>query len=212
MGGTITWWKIALLSIQINDLLLNGINVGGKDWFLGEEDQEFCIILPIFDSPCSSGVKAIYCTLDYYMFKTSKDAVSYATVTRAQSVPQAMPSTIWKSMESFQARNNGLADHIGHAHLPLSFGLADAVQSISRRHLHVDASDLLTDVMYTLASKMLHTPLFTAIEWSSFGIQPTKVFYLASRILEEKTTLDLLTVAESTVDTSTTEDPKETPR
>ena len=55
-------------------------------------------------------------------------------------------------------------------------------------------------------------PCVTAMEWSSSSIQSAKVFYLASRILEGKAPPALLTVAQATVDPSTTEDPKKAAR
>ena len=64
-------------------------------------------------------------------------------------------------------------------------------------------------MVHTLASKVLHTPLFTAMEWSSPEFQPTKVFHLADRILERKTSSSSLTVAEAITNIPTSEDPEE---
>ena len=50
------------------------------------------------------------------------------------------------------------------------------------------------------------------MEWLSSGIQPAKVFHLACRILEGKAPLCLLTVAQTSVDLPTTEDPEEAAR
>jgi hypothetical protein len=102
--------------------------------------------------------------------------VSSAVVTRVQSVSRATPPTIRESVESLQARNSDHADRIGQAHLPLPFGLADAAQSVGSHNTHVDTSDPATDMVHTLASKMLHTPLFMTMEWSSSAIQPAKIF------------------------------------
>ena len=99
-------------------------------------------------------------------------------------------------------------DQIGQARLPLSIGLADAAQSVGSYNPHVDALDPATDVVHTLASKLLHAPLFTAIEWLSSTIQPAKVFHLVGRILEGKAPPASLTVAQATVDPSSTEDPE----
>jgi hypothetical protein len=66
--------------------------------------------------------------------------------------------TTRNSMESSRALDSGPADHIGHARLPLSFGLADAVQSFSGHISNVDASNSTTDVVHTLTFKVLHTP------------------------------------------------------
>ena len=60
-----------------------------------------------------------------------------------------------------------------------------------------------------LASKVLHTPLFTAMEWSSPEFQPTKVFHLAGRILEGKASIPSLTVAQATTDIFVSEDLEE---
>jgi len=135
--------------------------------------------------------------------------VSSAAVTRAQTVSQATPSTTRESVHNLRARDNGPADQIGQARLPLSFGLADAAQSVSGRNSSLEASNPATDVVHTLASKVLHIPLFTAMEWSSSDIQPAKVFHLASRILEGKATPSSLIVATATADLPTTEDPEE---
>ena len=112
-------------------------------------------------------------------------------------------------MDNLRARDNGPADHIGQTHLPLSFGLADAAQFVIGHNLSLEASNRVADVVHTLASKVLHTPLFTAIEWSSSGFQPAKVLYLAGRILEEKTSRFSLTVAQAIANIPTMEDLEE---
>jgi hypothetical protein len=142
------------------------------------------------------------------MFGALEQVVSSAAVTRAQTVSRATPSTTEESLDNLRARHNGPADQIGQARLSLSFGLADAVQSVSGRNSNLEASNPTTDVVHTLASKVLHTPLFTAMEWSSSDFQPAKVFHLAGRILEGKT-LSSLTVAQATTDIPTMEDPEE---
>ena len=70
----------------------------------------------------------------------------------------------------------------------------------------MDTLNLMTDVVHILASKVLHTPLFTTMEWLSCGIQPAKVFNLIGKILEENATLSFLTLAQATADLSTIED------
>lgn len=102
--------------------------------------------------------------------------VSSAAVTRAQSVLRATPSIIWEFEENLRTRDNGAADQISQAHMLLSFELADLVQSVSGRNSNMDASNPTIEVIHTLASKMLHTFLFTSMNWSSFGIQTAKVF------------------------------------
>ena len=67
-------------------------------------------------------------------------------------------------MQSLQARDNGPANQIGQARMPLSFGLADAVQYVSGRNLSVDALNPTTNVVHTLESKMLLILLFTAMK------------------------------------------------
>ena len=140
----------------------------------------------ILDSPSSSSTKASSSTTYYYMFGASGEVVSSATVTRAQSVSRATSSTTRESMDSLRAQGHGFADQIGQARLSLSFGLADAVQSVNGCHSSLEASNPATDVVHTLTSKVLRIPLFTAMEWLSFGIQPVKVFHLACRILKRK--------------------------
>ena len=160
------------------------------------------------DSSSSSAPQASSSTLDYYMFGASGEVVSSATVTQAQTVSRATPSTIGESVDKLRARDNGPIDQIGQARLPLFFGLADAIPSVNGHHLSLEASNPATNVMHTLASKVLHTPLFTAIEWSSSGVQSAKVFHLAGRILEEKPPPSSLTVAQATADLPTMEDPE----
>lgn len=164
----------------------------------------------ISNVPSSSGTQASSSTSDYYMFGASGEIVSSAAVTRAQSVSRAMPPTTGEVVESLRARSSGPADQIGQARLPLFFGLADAAQSVGNHNPHVDASDHVIDVVHTLASKVLHTPLFTTMEWSSSAIQLAKVFHLACRILEGKAPTASLTVAQATVDPFTMEDPDDT--
>ena len=94
----------------------------------------------------------------------------------------------------------------------MTFGLLNVVQSVSGRNLSLEASNLVTEVVHILASKMLNIPLFTTMEWSSSGIQLVQVFHLACRILKRKAPLSSLTVAQATADLLTTEDPKEAAR
>ena len=130
----------------------------------------------ILDSPSTSGTKASSSTPNYYMFGSSGQMVSSAAVTRAHIVSLVMPLTTVESMDILRARDNGPADHISQTRLHLSFGLADAAQSVSGRNSSLEVSNLTIDVVHTLASKVLHTPLFTSMEWSSSAIQPAKVF------------------------------------
>ena len=163
----------------------------------------------ILDSLAPSGAKASSSTPDYYMLGALGEVVSSAAVTRAQTVSRATPPTTGESVESLRARTNGPADQIGQARLPLSFGLADVVQSVSGRNSSTDASNSSTDMMHTLASKVLDTPLFTAMEFSLPNFQPAKVFHLAGRILEGKASLPALTVAQATAENPVIEDPEE---
>ena len=148
----------------------------------------------ILDSPSSSRAQASSSTPDYYMFGASGEVVSSTAMTRTPSVSQDTPSSIGESVDNLRARDIGPADHIGQAHLPLPFGLADVVQYVSGCHSSLEASNPATDVVHTLASKMLYTPLFIAMQWSSCGIQPAQVFHLACRILEGKAPPSILTV------------------
>jgi hypothetical protein len=97
-------------------------------------------------------------------------------------------------VESLRARNSGHVYQIGQTRLSLSFGLADVAHSVGSHNSHVNASDSVVDVVHTLVSKVLHTPLFTVMEYSSSAIQLAKVFYIAGRILEGKIPLISLTV------------------
>ena len=142
------------------------------------------------------------------MFEASNEVVSSAAVTRAQAVSQATPSTTGGSVASLRARDNALTDQIGQARLPLSFGLADVVQSVSGRHPN-EVPNSMIDVAQTLASKVLHTHLFTTIDWLSPEFQPAKVFHLTGRILEGKASLSSMIVAQTTTDILTSEDPED---
>lgn len=112
-------------------------------------------------------------------------------------------------MKSLRARNNGPKVQIGQIHLPLSFGLAHVVQSVNGRNLSIEASNSTTDMVHMLASKVLHTPLFTAMDWLSPSIQPAQIFHLARRILKGNASLSSLTMAETIVDIPITQDTKE---
>ena len=83
---------------------------------------------------------------------------------RAQALSRGTPSTIRESVASLRAQDNAPADKIGQAQQTLSFGLADAVQSVIGRRPIDEVPNLATDVAHTLASKVFHTPCFTAIE------------------------------------------------
>ena len=87
--------------------------------------------------------------------------------------------------------------------------MADAVQSVSGRHPNDEVPNLATDVVHTLASKVVHTPLFTTIEWSLLEFQSAKVFHLAGRTLEGKASLPSLTMAQATTNIIVSEDPEE---
>lgn len=67
-------------------------------------------------------------------------------------------------MESLRAQSSGTTDLIGQARLPLSFGLADAVQSLHVPIPTVDASSSSASVEHSLASRILHTPIFTTVD------------------------------------------------
>ena len=68
---------------------------------------------------------------------------------------------------------------------------------------------MATNVAYTLASKVLHTPLFTEMDYSSPEFQPAKVFHLAGRILEGKASLPSMTMVQPTTDILASEDREE---
>ena len=126
---------------------------------------------------------------------------------------RATPLTTWESIDNPRAQKNGHADHIGQTHLPFSFGLAHAAQHVSDCNSSLEAPNPATDVVLTLASKMLQAPLFIAMEWSSLDIQPAKVCHLAGRILKGKTSsLSYMNVAQATMNFPTAEDFEEAAR
>ena len=90
--------------------------------------------------------------------------------------------------------------------------MADAVQSVNVHHSSLEAWNPETNVLYTWASKVLKTPLFTAMEWSSSDFQPAQIFHIVDRILEGKSPPSSLIVAQATADFPTTEDPEEAAR
>ena len=110
--------------------------------------------------------------------------LSSAVVIHAKYVSQVTFSTTWEFVNNLRARDNDLADQIGQTHVSLTFRLVDNVQFVSGRNLSLVTLNPAIEVVHTLASKTLHTPLFTMIEWSSSGIQPTKIFHLTNRILK----------------------------
>ena len=146
------------------------------------------------------------------MFGASVEVVSSAALTRAQSVSRAITSTTREHVEILHARDNGPIDQIGQAHLLVFFGLADVVQYIIGPNLSMKALNLATNKVYTLESKVLCTPLFIAIKWSSPDIQLAKVFHLACKILEGKASLSCLIMAQATKDLLAIEDSLETPK
>ena len=114
----------------------------------------------ILDLPSSSVAQANSSILDYYMFGASGEVVSSAVVSQATLL------TTRESVASLRARDNAPTDQIGQTRLPLFFGLADTVQSISGRHPN-KVPNSATVMAHKLASKVLHIPLFTTMEWSS---------------------------------------------
>ena len=69
----------------------------------------------ILDSPSSFGTQPSSSTPDYYMFGALGEMMSSASVTRAQGVSQATPSTTGESVANLRARDNAPADQIGQA-------------------------------------------------------------------------------------------------
>lgn len=88
----------------------------------------------------------------------------------------------------------------------LFLGLVDVVQSINGHNLSLEASNLANDVLQNLASKVLHTFLVIAMEWSSSYIQLAKFSCIALKILEGKAPPFSLTVIQAIVALPTVED------
>ena len=128
VGGTITPWRIALLFIQRN--VPNFKREKTMEANIGALEERFKTLA----SPSTSGTKASSSTQEYYMFGASWQVVSSASVTCAQTVLLATPTTTREFVDNLQAHDNGPADQIDQIRLPLSFGLADTVQSISGRN------------------------------------------------------------------------------
>ena len=80
---------------------------------------------------------------------------------------------------------------------------------MSGRNSSMEGLHSTTDMVNTLASKVLDTPWYTTMVWSSRGIQLANGFHLVGRILEEKASLSSSTVAQATANFHATEDPKE---
>ena len=99
---------------------------------LEERFKSLALSDQILDSPSSSGSHVNSSTPDYYMFGALGEVVNSTAVTHAQVVSQATPSTTGESVVSLRTRNNTPVDQIGQARILLSFGLADAVQSVCR--------------------------------------------------------------------------------
>lgn len=56
----------------------------------------------------------------------------------------------------------------------------------------MEALNLSIDIVHTLASQMLHTPLFTIMKWLPLEIRPAKVFHLGGKILEGNASMSTL--------------------
>lgn len=61
----------------------------------------------------------------------------------------------------------------------------------------MEALNTLTDIVNSLAFKLLYIVLLATIEWSSPELQPAKVFHLTGRILGEKASLSSMPVAQA---------------
>lgn len=84
---------------------------------LGERIENLASSSQILDPQVPSRVYASSFTLDYYMLGTSREVVSSATVTRAQSVSRATPPTTEGSIDNLRAQGNGPTDQIGQGWL-----------------------------------------------------------------------------------------------
>ena len=160
----------------------------------------------ILDLPAPSRAKAGSSAPDSYMFGASCEVIGLTAVTRAQSVSRATPSTTEEFVESLRARGNGPMDQV---RLPLSFWLADVVQTVNGCNSSMDASNAAIDMVNSLVAKVLHTHFFTTTEWLPSNIQSSKIFHLTYRILEGKTSSSSLTVAQATANILTYEDHEE---
>ena len=83
---------------------------------------------------------------------------------------------------------------------------------ISGQNLSMDALNPTANMVHALASKALHTHSSTTMKWSSPGIQPAKVFYLACKTLKGNVSLSFLTVAQTITNLPITKDSEEAAR
>lgn len=95
--------------------------------------------------------------------------------------------------------------------MPLSFGLVDATISIGS---HIpppwrDGDSTLKDLMQALTNKILHMPIFSSLELMAPYFEPTRVFHLVGRLLEDNVDLSCLQVFQAITHVSLVEDPKE---
>jgi hypothetical protein len=144
----------------------------------------------ISNVPSFSGAQASSSTPDYYMFGASGEIVSSAAVTRAQYVSRATPPTTGEVVERL-CRAYGLGTVVlqiilvRHAcHCLLAWRMLPNLQAII---IHTWTLRIRSPTWYThWHPKCCTLPCLRAMEWSSFAIQPAKVFHLAGRILEVK--------------------------
>ena len=85
-------------------------------------------------------------------------------MTRAQCVSQCTPLTIAESLENLQACDDGPENYSDQPWQPLSFGLANFVHTVNGRNLSMKALNSMTDIVSTLANKMVDIILFTPMD------------------------------------------------
>lgn len=131
-----------------------------------------------------------------------------AVSTHAQTVAKTVASTISEPLESSCAHHSGIVDQSRQAHLPLSFGLADA-PSVAHGYVATPAHNgeaISRDLAHTLAYKVLQMSIFLNIELMMPDFKPTWIFHLVGKILEGKMAMPFLNLAQAITKPSMNED------
>lgn len=105
-------------------------------------------------------------------------------------------------MQNLQDRHIGITHQIGQAILPLSFGLANNVSKspICGPSTSLDGVKFSTDLTNTLTHRVLKMLIFSGDDMMAPHFQPSIIFYLVGKLLEDKVAMPSLDIAQTMVD------------
>ena len=112
------------------------------------------------------------------------NAVATRSKTRAPQAPIMLVDPQSKVQQGIQYK--GPADGIGQSRLPMTLGLADVVATILQGTTSGNNTISKTDVVKSLALKVLEVPLFSGIQLQHPEFDPAAVYLTTSKIMQSK--------------------------